>query len=460
MMWPEFQIVAQVAIGRVLNTLPEGLLIAMCAWAILRVLPRQNSGTRFTVWFVALLTVAALPFLAGATGRALPVEASRPAIGLPVRWGFFLFMAWIVAASTAMLRVAAGLLRLRKLRKNCAGIDLSVLHPSVATTVASFGSARSVTLATSEHLTVPAAIGFFRPMILIPAWAWRELPPEELNIILLHEFAHLRRWDDWSNLLQKIVRAVFLFHPAVWWIEKRVSLEREMACDDLVIAETANPRGYAKCLINLLEKSVARRAVAMAQAAVHRAHEASQRLARILDAGRPQTTKNVWKPALGCVGAFSMICLAVAPHTPQFVAFDPAPRTTQSYAARSYTPAAAVNQLQGAMVIPAALRTSSTPQPKEISKVHSSAAGVVMRHRAVAQKALPSLKADVQNAPIRAVTAAASERASQPSETILLIRTTQHTGPDSWRWSIYVYRLVWMNPAQEEAEKAPVAHKT
>ena len=459
MMWPEFQLVAQIAVGRILNTLPEGLLIATCAWAMLRVLPRQNSGTRFTVWFVALLTVAALPFLASATGGALPVGASRPAIGLPMRWGFFLFLAWIVAAGAAMLRVAAGLLRLRNLRKSCAAIDLSALDPSVSTTVETFRSARSVTLATSEHLTVPAAIGFFRPMIVIPAWAWRELPPEELNIILLHEFAHLRRWDDWSNLLQKIVRALFLFNPAVWWIEKRVSLEREMACDDLVLAETANPRGYAKCLINLLEKSMARRAVAMAQAAVHRAHEASQRLARILDAQRPQPTKNVWKPALGCVAALSIICLAIAPHTPQFVGFDPVPRATQSYAARSYAPEATPDQFQGAMMIPAALHTSSNPLPTEKSNAHSIMRHVVRRRSAV-PKALPSLKADVQNAPVRDVSASASAITIQPSETILLIRTTERTGPGSWRWSVYMYRLVWMNPAQEEAEKAPVAHKT
>jgi hypothetical protein len=359
-----------------------------------------------------------------------------------------------------MLRIAAGLWRLRRLRKSCRAVDVAELEPSVTTTVAGFSASRAVTLATSDQVTVPTAIGFFRPMIVIPAWALRELPPEELNIILLHEFAHLRRRDDWSNLLQKIVRAIFLFHPAVWWIEKRLSLEREMACDDLVLAETANPRGYAKCLIGLLEKSVARRAVAMAQAAVHRAQEASLRLARILDAGQPKT-KNVWKPALGCVGALSVICLAVAPHTPEFVAFEQGPQGAQSYATRSYAPVATPSrdQFRGAVVIPAALHTSSSP-PKESSKAHSSAARHVVRHRAGVPKALPSLKAQVQDAPVRAVSVAAGESMMQPSETILMIRTTERTGPDSWRWSVYMYRLVWMNPVQEGSGKAPVAHKT
>ena len=197
------------------------------------------------------------------------------------------------------------------------------------TTLADFTSARSVTLATSERVSVPAAFGFFKPMIVLPAWALRELTPEELNVILLHEFAHLRRGDAWTNLLQKFVRAVFFFHPAVWWIERRLSLEREMACDDQVLAETANPRGYAKCLVALLEKSVARRGWAMAQAAVHRAREASLRVAQILDAGRPNT-RHVWKPALGFVGAFSLLCLTVVPRVPQFVAFEPNAQALQT----------------------------------------------------------------------------------------------------------------------------------
>src|SRR4029077_20059958 len=163
--------------------------------------------------------------------------------------------------------------------------------------------------------------------IVLPAWALRELPPQDLNVILLHEFAHLRRWDDWTNLVQKIVRALFFFHPAVWWIEKRISVEREMACDDAVLAETANPHGYATCLVSLLEKSLAHRLGqrqwqgSMAQAAVHRAREASLRLAQIIDKNRPAATR-VCKPALGIVGVFSVACLMTLPLSPQFVAFD------------------------------------------------------------------------------------------------------------------------------------------
>ena len=228
MMSPQFQTIAQIAIGRILNSLPEGLLVVLFAWVTLRLLPRQNSGTRFAVWFVALLAVAGLPLISSIVSPRFLLSASgvRPVITLPGPWGILLFLAWALAVCAAMLRLTAGLWRLRGLRRSCIAIDSVQLEPAIRKTVADFSSSRRVTLATSKNVSVPSAFGFFKPMIVIPAWALRELPPDELKIILLHEFAHLKRWDDWTNLLQKVVRAVFVFHPAVWWIDGRLALEQ------------------------------------------------------------------------------------------------------------------------------------------------------------------------------------------------------------------------------------------
>ena len=114
----------------------------------------------------------------------------------------------------------------------------------------------------------------------------QELSADELNQIVLHELAHLRRRDDWTNLAQKMVKALFFFHPAVWWIEQKMSLEREMACDDAVMAETASPRAYAECLAHLAEKTLIQRGVALAQAALGRIRQTSLRVAQILDGNR------------------------------------------------------------------------------------------------------------------------------------------------------------------------------
>jgi len=452
MIFPELQAVSEVVLGRVLNSLPEGLLIALFSWIILRLLPRQNSGTRFAVWFVTLLAVAALPVaglpLIGSVmgGHALlAAGASRPLLTLQGPWGLILFLLWVLAASVAMLRLGVGLWQLRMLRLSCIAIDDPDLDPEKKTIIGEFRSSRSVTLATSERVNVPTAIGFFKPMIVIPVWALRELTPSELKIVLLHEFAHLRRGDAWTNLLQKIVRAVFLFHPAVWWIEKRLSLEREMACDDQVLAEMASPRGYAKCLVALLEKSVARRGLAMAQAAVDRAHEASLRLAQILDVARPDT-RNVWKPALGLVGAFSVLCLALVPRAPQLVSFEPerqAPQADTGYSAES-----SPSHIFAPVAIPAAIHSVPASPVKKLPRQAGAHAIVHLSERRPtdAQVVAARLNTDSELA--------------QPSVTpaLLVIRTTQRVGPNTWMWSIDVWRVDLVNPARDAA--MPIAKKT
>jgi beta-lactamase regulating signal transducer with metallopeptidase domain len=353
---------AQTAIERAVRSLPEGLLIAAFAWAVLRVLPRQNSRTRFAVWFVALVAVV------GLCGVELPhskiaqnaflewgtLGFSSPRISeihLPAHWASYLFVVWSVVAMIGIARLIAGLGHLRALRSSCSFVNSDQLDPSVAATMDELNSAggfgsRRVTLATSERVRVPAALGLWSPMIVLPGWALAELPTEELSIILRHEFAHLRRWDDWTNLIQKVVRAVFFFHPAVWWIESRLSVEREMACDDIVVAETDNPMGYANCLVSLLERSLAQRGWTMAQAIVHRAREASERVAQILDKNRP-AARGISKPALGLVGTFAAVCLVMLPATPQFVAFD-----------RATVSAPAEHQYSAGLVRPASLRTA------------------------------------------------------------------------------------------------------
>jgi len=182
-------------------------------------------------------------------------------------------------------------------------------------------TSRRIELRASETVRVPAALGFFRPAVIVPTWTLEELPAEELKVILLHELAHLHRWDDWTNLAQKIVKALFFFHPAVWWIEGKLTLEREMACDDLVLAKTSNPRRYAKSLLSLAERVGLGKGIALAQAALGRAHQTSQRIMQILDTGRPKATR-VWKPALGLVTAMSAVAIMAVPYTPNLVSFE------------------------------------------------------------------------------------------------------------------------------------------
>ena len=485
MNWLLLQTMAQISVERILNALPAGFLIALFVWALLRVLRKQNSGTRFAVWFLALLTIAALPVLGGfgagqgqrqaltmmTSGMSAPVSGSlRPAIAIPGRWALFVFLAWAVGVGVAMARLATGLWHLRQLRRSCTPVVAADLDPAVRKTVEVIGASKSaskpVTVATSECVRVPAAIGFWRRTIVLPAWALRELPPEDLNVILLHEFAHLRRGDDWTNLIQKIVRALFFFHPAVWWIESRLSVEREMACDDAVLAETANPHGYATCLVSLLEKSLAHRGWSMAQAAVDRAREASLRLAQILDTKRPVATR-VWKPALGMVAAFSVVCLA---HAPQFVAFDrgmlPSNSDHAYSAALSPVSFPSLPSTSGEPGVPVRLDPSAAPS----ASLGASAAGSrdarrsTTGPRAVSHRlaSTPVVSARLNAAPagdqVVAISANAERETVPRFRTLVFIEATQYRTADSSVWSVQVWRVTLVSTVPGRLARVPVAN--
>jgi beta-lactamase regulating signal transducer with metallopeptidase domain len=321
---------AQFAVEKALNSLPEGLLLALFAWLLLRLIGRQNSGTRFAVWFTALIAIAGLSTFGGfklSEGRILPAAFHlNSQITIPAVWAEVIFAAWAILCSIALVRLVMGLWQVRKIRNNSTEIQASKLGTAIEELFQQHSAGRHVRLAISDQVKVPTAIGFWKPVIVLPAWTLRDLSANDLQPILIHELTHLRRCDDWTNLFQKIVRAVFFFHPAVWWIDSRLSLEREMACDDAVLASTSNPRAYASCLIDLLEKSCARRGWAMAQAAVHRAKDLSIRITQILDNKRPATTR-VWKPALALTGIFSLACFAVSYCAPKLVAFGPVAQT-------------------------------------------------------------------------------------------------------------------------------------
>jgi beta-lactamase regulating signal transducer with metallopeptidase domain len=471
MNWVALQTIAQVSIEHAFNALPTGLAIAFFAWVLLRVLRRQNAGARFALWFVTLLTVVALPALSGlGHSQALPRflqlrGALHPPITIPERWALFVFVAWCVGALAGLIRLTVGLSRLHKLRQSCTPIEIASLDPMVRKTLATITSSvisPSVAIATSEDVRVPAAIGLWSRTIVLPAWALRELSPADLSAIVLHEFAHLQRRDDWTNLIQKIVRALFFFHPAVWWIDDRLSVEREMACDDAVLAQTGNPHGYATCLVSLLEKSLAHKSLAdrgwaMAHSAVSRAREASLRLAQILSKNRLPATR-VWTPAVSMAGVLAVMCLAVSSHAPRFIAFDHgvvANRVSPAYASRaSASVSRPLDLTAGARTVPVGLKTASTwvAAPRRTTGSN---------HRS--RRATPSLarvEESMNSAPAPERFVDVREIVSQERmpqlQTVVFIETTQYVNPN---WPvIVVWRVAWISSMPETSGRIPVAN--
>jgi beta-lactamase regulating signal transducer with metallopeptidase domain len=411
---------AQFVVERVLNSLPEGLLIALGAWLLLRLMGRENSGTRFAVWLVALAAVVVLPFLSGLglPEHGLPALAphAHPAIAIQAFWASAFFLLWIAIALAAVARVAVGVWQVRQIRRSCAEIPAAFIDAELQTLLAE--TRRPVRLLTSEKARVPAALGFRNPAIVLPAWTLRDLSAAELRPILIHELAHLRRHDDWTNLAQKLVRAVLFFHPAVWWIDARLSMEREMACDDAVLAATGNPRAYAGCLIDLLEKSCARRGWSMAQAAVARARDASVRIARILSVGSVATTR-VGRTALGVAASLALACAGIALCTPQMVEFVPmqpisATQVTRPFIDNNIGPAPSA-------VVPASFH----PAQKPALMRHA-----VMKHRSTSHAAPIRQVALEQRPPqdplvmARIATFESDDQAAAPAPMLIFFETT------------------------------------
>ena len=327
----ELHAVAQYSALRIVDSLAGGAVIGLFAAALLRIFRRQNAGIRFAIWFSALIAIAVVPLVGGsvaahfASSRAI----SRPVLILSDSWAVYLFAAWGLIAGWFLLGVLRGLRHLHSLHKSCVPVDASTLDPILQDTLRRARVNREVTVCTSELVRVPTAVGLISPAIIFPNWALQELSPAELNQIFLHELAHLRRRDDWTNLAQQLVRALLFFHPAVWWIENKAALEREMACDDAVLAETGSPRAYAETLAHLAERSFVQRTLALAQAAIGRVRQTSTRVAEILDVNRPRGNTRSWKP-VSLVAGFALVCAVGIARSPKLIAFDAAPYIAQT----------------------------------------------------------------------------------------------------------------------------------
>lgn len=115
------------------------------------------------------------------------------------------------------------------------------------------GLRRAVRVMQSTLAQVPVVIGYLRPMILLPVGLAASIPLAQLEAILAHELAHVRRHDFIVNLLQTLVETLFFYHPAVWWLSRQVRIEREHGCDDLVVARLGNRVEYGRALVAIEE---------------------------------------------------------------------------------------------------------------------------------------------------------------------------------------------------------------
>ncbi len=162
----------------------------------------------------------------------------------------FLWVArvWLAGVAGLALRIVFGLLVLEYLRRrNLVALPAPLVQKFTALQ-RRLGIRRFIRYCECQRVRVPAVIGFFRPIVLIPVRALTGLSTEQLEAVVAHELGHIKRFDVAVNFVQVIAETLFFFHPAVWWLNKRIRADREDCCDDVAVAMSGGSLGYAKAL--------------------------------------------------------------------------------------------------------------------------------------------------------------------------------------------------------------------
>lgn len=232
----------------------------------------------------------------GFSGRLLSLPGQFVVRFLNGRAPFLLVTAWLLVCLLMCWRIARSYFFLFRLRRQLAAVspDLSERMQRLA---ARFSLQRQVGLFTAAGVKMPMTIGWLHPLIVLPEDLLESLSTAECDSVIAHELAHIKRWDYATNFIQRIVQALFFFHPAVWFINKQLVIERELACDDWAVKLTGEPRRYASCLAKLVELLSESKPLAAATGILFGKHIISRRVEMILNRDRNATT-SVSKPAL------------------------------------------------------------------------------------------------------------------------------------------------------------------
>jgi len=163
----------------------------------------------------------------------------------------WLVVLWALGVLLLSVRLTHGWLAARRLRMTGTRPASARLLAMLQQIAARLRVTRSVQLLESLIIEVPAVIGWLRPVILVPSSALTGLTPQQLEVLLAHELAHVRRYDYLVNLVQSVIETLLFYHPAVWWVSRRVREEREHCCDDLAVQICGDARLYASALVDM-----------------------------------------------------------------------------------------------------------------------------------------------------------------------------------------------------------------
>jgi TonB family protein len=244
----------------------QGLLVAGLLWVLLFAMRRRSANSRYVLSCVALAVLALMPVVtmyvlldrpwnAGAIELALAPARITPS-SLPQNGNWLVFVQswavpiWCAGVLLFSLRLVYGSAQVAALRRRGEPAEGHLLFV-VSTLAARMGVKGRFAVLTSKLADGPGVAGLVRPVILLPAATVLGLSPEQLEAVLAHELAHIRRYDYLVNVAQMLVEALLFYHPAVWWVSARVRRERELCCDDEAVRVCGDSLCYARALTAL-----------------------------------------------------------------------------------------------------------------------------------------------------------------------------------------------------------------
>jgi beta-lactamase regulating signal transducer with metallopeptidase domain len=278
---------------------------------------------------------------------------------------------WLIGVLTLAARGFGGWWVIHRLRITATAQVPAPVRASFHRIARTLGLSRPVLLRVSSAIAGPVTMGALRAIVLLPVSAVTLLSPDELEVVLAHELAHVRRADFLWNLVQTLIETLFFFHPAVWWVSGRVRHERELCCDDLALTVCPNPVVYASALFHLEEQRSRQMSLAMALDGHQPVQTLRWRIARILGETIPRNPNRPLRPfSLAALGAVLVVLLLPAP---QVIAdlVPPAPKikTVAAPPAPATLPALpAISAPVAITVRPPAPAPAAAPAPSVVSR--------------------------------------------------------------------------------------------
>ena len=229
----------------------QGLAVGALAAVALWLLRGADARARHAVCALALLACVGIPLahLLYLLGAVAPPSSAFSSTLLNA-WMPSLVLAWSAGVALMSLRLLLGLAWVARLRRQAVAAP-AIWQQRLDALALRMGLRSPVPLRLHAALASPVTVGFFRPLVLLPASLLSGMPVPLLEALLAHELAHVRRWDYLVNLLQSVAEALLFFHPVVWWLSARLRIEREQVADALAAQSLQDPAQLASALHQL-----------------------------------------------------------------------------------------------------------------------------------------------------------------------------------------------------------------